>query len=77
MQLADELHAIAAAARVGACTAHARRTRLARTLTHWRQKATLLAFAEHHATQAAEIAALASMLANARVTIVQLCTENF
>lgn len=72
----EELHWIAARARVLVCVANARDYRLSRALAQWRQASAVVSFAQHEALLRAENASLASLLANARVKIVELTCED-
>lgn len=68
----EELHWIAARARALACMESACGHRLARTFYTWRSATVILAAIEAAAVLRAESDSLASLLANARVRILEL-----
>ena len=72
----EELHWIAARARAITCLESARGHHLTRFLYIWKNAAALLAGAEAEYLSRSESASLASLLANARVRIVELSTES-
>lgn len=71
----EELHWIAARARALVCLSNARGHALSRSFYQWRQTTILIACVEKEYSMYAENASLASLLANARVQVVELTCQ--
>jgi len=75
MDQMEELHWIATRARALLCLSNARGHAISRSFYQWRQTTILLACIEKECSMYAENASLASLLANARVQIVELTCQ--